>query len=363
MVAASKPRRSLRPRLVRVHRWLGLGAAAFWLVQALTGMLIMFHWELRDASIATFHRPTDLAAIERRIEALAPPATARSVGSVWTTAGLPDRYDIFFTDARGVARSARVAGDGTILRGPTEGADDIFGTLVGIHHDLLAGETGEWIVGISGILLLTNLAAGLTMAWPRRGAWRGALRPLAKGPAPVRLYSWHRALGLWLAVPAILLVATGTMLRFATGIGEMAGVEQPSLPSIPPSDDQPIGFATAAQAALGAIPGSTLTAVTFPTGGDATYQILVRAPDEIRRAYGASLVFVDANNGRVRGAYPIAEADGRRAFMSVLFPIHTGEVGGLAGRLVALTLGAWLATMVGLGVLLWLRRRPRRRTT
>jgi uncharacterized iron-regulated membrane protein len=41
--------------------------------------------------------------------------------------------------------------------------------------------------------------------------------------------------------------------------------------------------------------------------------------------------------------------------------VHTGELGGLAGRLLALAIGAWLVTMVVIGVLLWLRRRPRRK--
>ena len=358
MATAPKPRRAPRARLVTLHRWLSLAAAAFWLVQALTGMLIMFHWELRDMTLGSLHRPTDLTAIEGRIDALAPPGTAAAPGSVWISAGLPDRYDISYTDSKGEDQSVRIAGDGTVLSGPGAGRD-LFTTLVVIHHDLLAGETGEWIVGISGILLLTNLIAGLVTAWPRRGAWRTALRPPTKGAAAARLYGWHRALGLWLVVPAIILVSAGTMLRFETGVGELVGSEAPSLAANPPAG-RPIGFAAAARAALGAIPGSTLTSVSFPGVDDATYRIRVRAPGEIRRAYGASLVLVDANDGRPRGVFPIAEAEAPRAFMSSLFAVHTGEVGGTAGRVFALLIGFWLASMVVLGLLLWARRRRQR---
>lgn len=355
-MVANPKRRSLQPHLLSLHRYLGLAAALFWLLQACTGAMIMFHWELRDASIGMLHRPTDLGAIERRIETLASSETPGAVGSVWTSAGLPDRYDISYMDADGEDRSVRIAGDGTILRGPADSGNTLFDTLVGLHHDLLVGETGEWIVGISGILLLTNLIAGLLTAWPRRSSWSAALRPQRKGPARVRLYSWHRALGLWLVVPALVLVATGTMLRFETSVGALVGAQSPSLPTVPDRAGD-VGFAAAVRSALGAIPGSTLTAVSFPTPDDATYRIRVRAPDEIRRAYGASVVLVDANDGQVRGVYPIAEAEAPRALMSALFPIHTGEVGGLAGRLLALVLGLWLAAMVVLGVLLWFRRR------
>src|SRR3546814_6398405 len=58
--------------MLTVHRWLSLGAAAFWLLQAFTGILIVFHWEITDAALSDIHRPTDLAAIERRIDTLAP---------------------------------------------------------------------------------------------------------------------------------------------------------------------------------------------------------------------------------------------------------------------------------------------------
>lgn len=355
-------RLSTRRRLISIHRWLGLGAALFWLVQAITGMAIVFHWEIRDAGLSDLHRPTDLAAIERRIMALAPPGTKASPGSLWTSAGFPDRYDIYFTDRDGIDRSVRIAGDGTILRGPADDGDDIPTLLVLIHHDLLADDIGEWIVGISGLLLASNLIAGLAVAWPRRGSWRAALRPTVRGPAAARLYAWHRAFGLWLVAPALLIVSTGVMLRFQDGLGGLVGASDPVLPAIAPAGDR-ISFAAAAAAALKAIPGSTLTSASFPGTEDATYRFRLRAPGEIRRAYGAGIVFVNANDGSVRGIFPIEEADGPRAFMSALFPVHTGEFAGLGGRLFAFAIGAWLAMMIIVGVLLWLRRRQRKTGT
>jgi uncharacterized iron-regulated membrane protein len=363
MNAPSTPVRPLwRRRIVTVHRWLGIAAALFWLVQAITGVAIIFHWELQDASVAGAHRVTDLAAIERRVEALAPSGSRGKIYSVWTTAGFADRYQIFFAEPDQVSGSVRIAGDGTPLqvKGPDEGS--LLGTLVEIHHNLAAGEAGDWIVAISGILLISNLLFGLYLAWPRGGRWRGALKPVNKGPAAARLYSWHRAVGLWAILPALVIATAGTLLKFEHGLGTLLAAEPASLPANPPGTTPPVGFATVAKAALDAVPGSTLTAVTWPEGGDATYTVRVRAPGEIRRAYGASLVLIDANNGKVRGTFPIAEAAGGRAFMSALFPVHTGELGGFIGRLLTLAIGLWLATMTVAGVLLWLRRRPRKKT-
>lgn len=352
--------RSLRRTALTVHRWISLGAAIFWLLQALTGIAIVFHWEVTDAGIAGPARPTSLAGLERRIDALAPPGSGVRINSVWTTASGSDRYNISVEDAAGEERSIRVAGDGTELHTSRDGDTSVIGWLVGFHHDLL-GSWGSWIVAISGVLLCTNLILGIVTAWPRRGTWRQALRPATRGPAAARLYSWHRALGLWVAVPALVIALTGTLLKFEGGFGDLIGAQPVSLPANPPAGP-PVGFATAAGAALAAIPGSTLTAVTWPKPDDATYTIRLRAPGEIRRGYGASVVLVDANTGTVRGTYPIAQADAARGFMSALFPIHTGEAGGTLGRLLSVAIGLWLVTMIVAGTLLWARRRrPRRR--
>lgn len=358
--SASLARPSLRRTLLKLHRWLSLGAAIFWLLQAVTGILIVFHWEITDAGIAGAHRPTDLTAIERRIAAIAPRDSGVTVKSVWTAAGYADRYNIIVEDAGGNGRTVRVAGDGTELRTTREGETTLMGFLVGFHHDLL-GSWGSWIVAISGVLLCSNLVLGLIAAWPKRGTWRLALRPATRGPAAARLYTWHRAVGLWAVIPALVIAATGTLLKFEDGVGGLIGAESVSLPANPPVGE-PVGFATAARAALAAIPGSSLTAVTWPKPDNATFTIRVRAPGEIRRAYGGSVVLVDANSGAVRGAFPIARAEPARAFMSALFPIHTGEAGGVVGRFLSVAIGLWLVTMIVAGTLLWFRRRkPRAR--
>jgi len=352
------PPRTARRSILAVHRWLSLGAAVFWLLQAISGILIVFHWETRDRSLSDIHRATDLAAIERRIDALAPAGSGEKVTTIWTSGGLADRYAIYLEDRQGESRTVRIAGDGTILDAPDGNADAIMSFLVGLHHDLL-GSWGSWIVAISGLLLCSNIVLGLVAAWPKRGTWRRALTPPSRGPAAARLYGWHRAIGLWAAIPALAIAATGTAMKFEESLGKLVGAVPVELPAIAPTRE-PVGFAVAAGAALGAIPGSTLTQAAWPADDDATYRFRLHAPGEIRRAYGDSIVLVDANDGQVRGTFPIDEGAPARAFMSALFPIHTGEAGGLAGRLLSVAIGLWLATMIVLGFRLWLRRRKAR---
>ncbi|MGN6595183.1 PepSY-associated TM helix domain-containing protein [Sphingopyxis terrae] len=348
-----------RARLVTAHRWISLGAAIFWLVQALTGVAILFHWELEDRALSAVHRPTDIAALERTIDGLVGSEPGRELKSLWVTAGLPDRYDVTIAEPGGRQRAIRLLGDGTILRERDKAQKGILGVLVGVHQSLLSGKTGEWIVGISGLLLLSNLILGAWTAWPGRGSWRRALRPIARGAPAARAYSWHRAVGLWAIAPALVLVTAGVLLRFEDGVSRLVGAEGIELAPVA-QESAPVGIARAVASAVAAIPGSKLTALNAPVQDDATYRVRLLAPGEIRRAYGTSIVLIDANSGRVRFVRPASEAPAARAFVDGLYAVHTGEIAGTTGRLLVGLVGLWLATMVGLGVLLWARRRRKR---
>lgn len=354
-----RPRR-FRQRLVSVHRWLSLGMAALWLLQAASGALIVFHWEIADAAIAAPHSDTDPAALGRRIGQLAPPGSGRSVASIWTSAGFSDRYDIHVIDAgSGGDTIVRVAGDGTPIRISAPGTQSLIDTIVVLHQTLLGGDRGRWIIGASGFLLITSLLMGIFIAWPKRGMWRKSLTPVRRGPPVARYYSWHRALGLTGAGAALLLITPGALLAFDAELRPLLGATPPAM--APRPGPVAIGFAQAVETAEAAVPGSRLTAVTMPTAADATYQVRLRAPGDWQRAYGGSLVFVDAASGRIRGVDLAEDAPAYRKAMDLLFPIHTGQAGGLVTRLLTLSVGVWLASMIVIGARLWwLRRRVRR---
>jgi uncharacterized iron-regulated membrane protein len=350
---------STRKTLVKLHRWLGLGAAAIWLVQALTGTLLTFHFEAEDAMLSTRTVPVDLTAIEQRIGTLATAGDKAKVDWVWTTAGLSGRYVILHSDAAGVSRKAYIDGAGSMLRNRPADDYSFLGLMRDIHLTLVAGTVGHWILAVSGLLLFTNMIFGLIVAWPKRGQWRYALRPRGRRGSTASYYNWHKALGLWAGLPALVIVGTGSLILFEHQIRDLVGADEVSLPSNP-SSGEPVGFAAASRAAVAAIPGSRFVGTTIPSAEDASYYAWVRAPGELYRGgYGGSLVVVDANDGSIRGAWPATEADAKQTFVASFYPLHTGESLGLFGRLLSLAIGVWLTTSIVVGLLLWWRKRPR----
>lgn len=348
----SKP--TMRGVFVKLHRWLGLGAALFWLLQAVTGTLLTFHFELDDALISLENRPTDMAAVEDRVRALGPDTIW-----IWTTAGLPDRYVVLYKDVSGVPYKARIDGAGQILRDGPADAMTFFELVRGIHIDLLAGRVGHWIMAMTGLLLVTNILFGLFLAWPRNGSWRRAMTPVRTAHPVARTYSLHKAVGLWVLVPALLLSGTGSLILFEHEVRDLIGAEEVTLPPVPVQGPG-VGLAAAVKVGLAAIPGSRFVGTTLPSAADASYNLWVRAPGELYRGgYGGSLVVVNGNDGTVRGAWPVTDAPAAQAFVASFYPLHTGEAAGILGRVLALLTGIGLAYVLIQGVMLWLRRTKR----
>jgi len=355
--------------LRKVHRYLALVLAVLWLSQALTGLVMVFRWELDDASIAGDAMPLDPAALEQRITALEAEQPGHEVYQLYTSGSAAGRFDLYVRNPDGETDLVRVAGDGTVLRAQPYGRDFAEAGLIQaaafLHQTLFAGDTGKWIIGVSGLLLLTSLVLGAVLAWPRARQWRATLWPRAMRPGAGRLYAWHRAVGLWLLLPAAVLVTAGVLMTFEEAVESALGLDvAPSeLEAAPPVTGRAVGLAQALDTALQRFPGSELSGVAMPSPERPWYRVRVRQPGEWRRAYGTTVVYVSAASGDVILEQDALAAPPARRSVASLYPIHTGEAAGLPGRLVSLGVGLWLLTMLGLGLTLWSSRRRRSRAT
>jgi uncharacterized iron-regulated membrane protein len=343
----------------KTHRVLGLFMAAFWLVQALTGVLLTFRQELDNATLPGRGAPVVTADLGQRIESIQ--HVGGRVTSLWVADFAADQFDLRYV-AAGTERLMRVDGAGRVLRDGLENTPfangGFFRTLTLIHTSLLAGDTGEWLIALSGVLLISNVVLGLKLAWPPAGTWRRALTLRSSGNEAARLYGFHRTVGLWVAVPLLIVFAAGVALRFDDDIESALGIALAPPPGAPAGSG--ITPARALDIALARFPGSTLTALSMPTSDRAWYRVRVHAPGEVPRMYGTTTVFVGAANGEILREYPARQAAFARSFYDTLYPLHTGELGGLAGRLLLLVLGVTLLVMGVYGIRLWLaRRKPR----
>lgn len=349
-----------------IHQWMSLVAVTVWLIMAVSGVVLVFHGEIRD-SLSYPHRspPTDMTAIEKRLALLTPAQSGKYISLLLTTAGLPDRYEVTISEAKtgAVLERVRILGNGEILSRYPNGDFDLFRTIIDVHHTLAMGELGRWIMGISGLLLLGNIFIALHMAWPHRSVrWKNILIPLSKGPKKARLYSWHRAIGFWFAIPILLVAGAGTAIVFRKSSNWLLGIEASERPIIPPVKTVIIPVTQAVAVAEEHVPGGKMTGVWFPDINRGAYRIVMLEPGEARRAYGSSSLLIDARTGKLLYSDVSSQWGLNQIIANGFFTLHTGELAGLPGRITVMLSGFLLATGSVVGLMLWKqRKRPKAR--
>lgn len=350
------------------HRYVGIAFAALWLMQGLTGALLVFHWKLDDWSVAGPAGPLDVPALSRALGGYAARYPGHTVAAVYASGGERGRFDVVLNRPDGRNDVLRVDGRGTVLRLRPDNYDWLhigpYQIATYLHQTLFAGTTGQWLLGASGLVLLLNLAVGLKLAWPR-GRWRQALWPAAAMRTPAgRLWGLHRALGLWLAVPAMLIVALGVCLAFRGPLAALINdpPPQPRLAAAEaiPARARPVTAAEAIDTAFGRYPASALAALILPTAQSPWYEVQVQQPGEWRRTDGLTTVDVSSHDGRVLADFNAEHGPLAKRMLDSLYALHTGFAGGILLRSLALLLGVWLAVMIALGLMLWSTRRAAR---
>ena len=344
-----------------IHRYVSLAFAALWLFQAATGCLIVFRWELDDAGVAGNRTAFQAQHLGARLDSMtAQPDT--QISSVWSANDSANRFDIFYSHAD-ADRTLRVDGKGDPLRdrrNDTLSDGNIYDRLSDLHMALMLGDTGRTFLGLSGILLLTNIALGLKLAWPRAGQWIKTLgRPKGKAAVPL-LYGWHRTLGLWMAVPAFITISAGVLLAFDDGLESLfkAAIPAPAAVAPAPAPGNWIKPSAALTTALSQYPGATLSGFSMPDTDTPWYKIRLRAKGEMPRIWGLTTIYINAHDGRTLSRYDARQMHSpARLMLDTIYPLHTGQIGGLIGRIVQMLIGLWLITMIGIGITLWWTRR------
>jgi uncharacterized iron-regulated membrane protein len=365
-------------RTVRLaHKYLSLTMAALWLLQAVTGALLVFHWELDDSGVPGSQQPLNPHKLNAALVQLETTRPGQHVTAVYTSGGLPGRFDVVISNANGARDALRVDGEGTVLRERPWDHDyahiGAFQIATYLHQTLFLHTTGNWIIGLSGILLFSNICLGLYQAWPRAGQWIRALSPFSQGssagrqvPPWYRTYHWHRALGLMIAPFVLLLVLAGVVRAFDAPLGSRFEAARPpptAISATPLLRLQPPTLANVISSALALYPGSNLAGVEYPDSDSPWFAVRVTQVNDVRRYFGTTIVYISNRDGRVLANYDARSMPPSVRVWDAIYALHTGEIAGVPGRCLALLVGVSLSVLIGLGVSLYFLRRVRLRVS
>lgn len=374
--------------LWRWHFYAGLFVLPFVLILSISGAVYLFkpqvdRWEERaylDLGAEGAVSP------DRQLEA----AVAANPGSLFNHYRLPERPGdsamIHLELADGVQREIYVSPQGKVL-GTLDPEARISAFVSRIHGTLLLGEVGDWMVELAASWTIVMILTGLYMWWPRPFGAAGTLWPRLSLRGRPLLKDLHRVTGFWIAGLVLVMLVSGlpwastwgSAFKWArtelglvqgpqnwkVGAAEGHGVhgahghqEVDDAPP-PPPDDVPLSVLVAkAQAERMAFPVIILPPHAPQRFGPPTGNVWTVKSETQNRPLSRQVTY-DPATGAEAGRSGFADTHVVDRIVNTGIAWHEGQLFGWANQLLGLATALALIAVSVMGVLMWLRRRPK----
>ncbi len=402
---------SLRPYLGVLHRWVGLVIAGFLIVSGLTGAVISWDHELDEVlnadltkaraagpaipslQLAAALQAKDPAILVTFVPLAAEPGHSLAFGveggrDPKTRRYVAPRYNQVFVDpADGAELGRREWGAAWPITKETF-VSFLYVLHYSLHTPAMWGidRWGVWLMG--GIALLwtldcfvgfyLTLPAGKAGAAKRKSFW-ARWKPawtIKRGAGAYRInFDIHRAFGLWLWGVLFTVAFTAFSLNLYSEVffPVMSKVSQvtpsPFDARKPHAATDPIlpkvGYA---QVIARAQAEATRRGWTAPAGSAfyspeyGLYGVAFHAPggDHGAAGVGPPYLYFDGGDGRLVGDRQPWRGTAADIFVQAQFPLHSGRILGLPGRILISAMGLVVAALSVTGVVIWLRKRRAR---
>jgi uncharacterized iron-regulated membrane protein len=247
--------------------------------------------------------------------------------------------------------------------------------LYKLHYSLhIPGPWGLWLMGAIACAWCLDCFIGLYLTLPRGrhflAKWGRAWK-IKSGAVLFRTsFDLHRAGGLWLWAVLLMLAVSSVSLNLRTELfTPVVSVFSAITPSIfdlrvPDGMDREPGLSfdeiasRAEQEArrLGWI--MDLGSVAYIASQDV---FGVRFDAETFWAGDSRFLYLDGRDGRLLGRYVLGDGTAGDIFTVAQFPLHSGRIAGLAGRIAICIAGLAVTALSITGVMIWWLKRSRKR--
>jgi uncharacterized iron-regulated membrane protein len=392
-----------------LHRWFGLAIAAFLFVSGVTGAVISWDHELDDLlnphlmeakssgpAIPSIELAERVEAHDPRVQAVAFPIEAEP-GESLSVFVLPRRdpatgrlYEpgynqVFLDPVTGEELGRREWGAAWPVT-----RENLISFLYKLHYSLHVPEFwgidtwGQWLLGLVAIIWTIDCFIGFYLTTPARreralprgwwGRWKPAWRIKTSGSRYRLHFDLHRAFGLWTWLLLFVLAFTAFSLNLYREVFYplmsmvSQGTPDPFATRMPTDKHQPIepaiGYAeivdrARAEGARLAWPEPVGSVFYAPQWGIYGVRFFV-GDDHGAAGVGPAALYYDAADGRLLGDRQPWKGTVADIFLQAQFPLHSGRILGLPGRVLISLMGLVVAALSVTGVVIWHRKRRAR---
>jgi uncharacterized iron-regulated membrane protein len=354
-----------------IHKWLGLTSGLIVFIVAITGCIFCFHDEIKDITRKEW----------RLVEVQDKPYVKPSILKEKAEALLPGA-DIVMVAYTGPNRTAAVYANRAedwffITYNPYTGehlmtenmAEDFFIIIQYLHMYLLLPEyIGKHIVAGATIIFILMMISGIVIWWPKK---RKDLknRLSVKWSAKWRRvnYDWHNVSGFYIAILAVIIAITG--LRYSYEWVQEAMYFSANLQNGLQQEQAHAVIDTSAGSALSSSAIDRAMADTFQKHPDA--QMFFVHFSEVEKdhpietgAYPKSLYYDGQHNydyhpesGKLLKSAMYSDKSAGLKLLEMSYGIHTGQILGLPGKIIAFILSLIAAALPVTGFVIWYGRK------
>ncbi|WP_444918882.1 PepSY-associated TM helix domain-containing protein [Microbulbifer sp. JMSA003] len=399
----------MRQTLVLLHRYLGLATAVFLIVTGLTGAIISWDHELDEWLNPHLYKTTSsgepLASIElaERLEESLPQVQI----SYFELVQEPGHTQYFWVEPRiDPATGQFFAVDyNQVFVDPTSGeivgkrewgrvwpitTETLMSFLYKLHYSFHIPEFwgtdhwGIWLLGVIALVWTVDCFVGLAVTLPRRKkstrkpsrTWWQRWKPawmIKAGAGRARLtFDLHRAFSLWTWALLLTIAFTAFSLNlyrevFFPLMSLVSDVTPSPLEERTPNDhSNPITPALSFRgiAAIGENQAAQigwqqpLNSLWYAREwGIYRAEFFDASAGHGAGGVGHKALFFDGHSGEYLGDFIPWEGTAADLFVQAQFPVHSGRILGLPGRILISIMGVVIAMLSVTGVLIWLRKR------
>ncbi len=337
----------LRPVIFTVHSWIGLIVGIAIAIMGLTGSGIVFMHELdRTLNPALMHvvPQGQPQSIDLNLAPVIQSQPNLAIDSIQMPKTSSDPVVVMMKTAQGERLETYVNPYTSTILGERIWEKSIAGFMHTLHYTLFAGNVGQIIVGVEGLLFLVVSLTGMLL-------WTGWRR--LKTGLRIRWHTWkfldfdlHNVGGFVSGLFLIVLSVTGiaiTTLHLVLSPPDIAK----------PAQIQPIEqLASVFQTADRALPEGKISLVSFSPDGT-TISLRKKLPEQQTGIFDLSTVEIDRATGKVLSATKTIEPPPLFKIILPIVALHYGTWGGLATQILYVIIGVVPTLLAITGFLLW----------
>lgn len=389
----------MRSILVSLHRWFGLATALFLFVAGATGAVISWDHELDEWLNPHLYQaraegqPLDALTLAARLEAADPRLRVRYL-PLHVEAG---HSLLLMVDPKTDPASGKphVLGFNQIALDPVSGEvlgrrewgkvaldrENLLPFLYKLHYSLHIPDAfglplGTLFMGIVAIVWVFDSLVALWIAFPNWAAWRQSFAFRWRTGGYRLVFDLHRSGGVWLFLLVLMLAVTSVSMNLREQVmrpvvawfseltpspfASRTLSAQPIEPKLSAAQVLVLAQAEAQRRQLSTPAGGVFLSSEFGLYGVGLFEGDNSHGDG---GLGNPWLYFDAQTGAPLGADVPGRGSAGDIFLQAMFPLHSGRILGVPGRVLISFCGLAVAAFSVTGVMIWAKKRRARRPT